>query len=157
VLSDVTQPFVIADIPGLVPGAHEGKGLGMQFLKHIERTKILLHVLDVSQHSSFLTITEGAELPNGEELYQAALNQYELLEHELISFSEELIKKPRALVFAKIDLPLNAKAFESGGRLSKKLGIPVWGISAHTTFGLKELSAGLSQLVFDYRSALTKS
>jgi GTP-binding protein len=78
--------FVMADIPGLVPGAAMGKGLGVQFLKHLSRTTLLLHLVDI------LPLDESDPVEN-----------IRAIEHELGAFSEELLQKPRWLVFNKID------------------------------------------------------
>ncbi len=150
VLSEVTHPFVIADIPGLVPGAHKGKGLGIQFLKHIERTKILLHVVDLSQDKKYMEGISEEDLPSDNKLYETALEQYRLLEKELASFSDDLLAKPRALVFSKLDLPINAKVYKTSQKISNKLGIPVWGISSATKNGLDNLCLELSKMVQEY-------
>ncbi len=81
-------PFVVADIPGLIEGAHEGAGLGIQFLKHIERTRILIHLIDASQI-------------NAEKL----LDSYNAICNELVMFDKKLMEKPQLVVLNKIDLP----------------------------------------------------
>ncbi|MBU0727893.1 GTPase ObgE, partial [Patescibacteria group bacterium] len=75
--------FVVADIPGLIEGAHEGKGLGIEFLKHIERTKVLVHLLDIT--------------------HEELRDEYNKLNEELKLFSEKLSKKPQLLVVNKVD------------------------------------------------------
>ena len=82
------EPFVVADIPGLIKGAHEGAGLGIQFLKHIERTSILIHLIDASQID--------AEKP---------LASYNAVCSELVMFDKKLMEKPQLVVLNKIDLP----------------------------------------------------
>ena len=82
------QSFVMADIPGLIQGAAEGSGLGLEFLRHLERTKILLHILDIS--------------PDNVEM--EPIHAFNDIDSELKKYSEELYKKPRWLVFNKIDL-----------------------------------------------------
>tara|TARA_Y100000022_G_scaffold50533_1_gene42860 strand:- start:2992 stop:4023 length:1032 start_codon:yes stop_codon:yes gene_type:complete len=82
------QSFVMADIPGLIQGAAEGSGLGLEFLRHLERTKILLHILDLS--------------PDNVEM--EPIHAFNDIDSELKKYSEELYKKPRWLVFNKIDL-----------------------------------------------------
>jgi GTPase len=79
-----TDSFVMADIPGLIEGAHEGRGLGLDFLRHVERTLVLVFLIDVSS-------------PDPEK-------QYEILSRELAGYSKELILKPRCLVFTKLDV-----------------------------------------------------
>ncbi len=86
------ESFVAADIPGLIEGAHTGKGLGHQFLKHIERTRLLLHLIDFSD-------------PDGE----AILSRYHKLQEELKRFSPVLSKKPQILVATKADDPQSQK------------------------------------------------
>ena len=82
------QSFVMADIPGLIQGAAEGSGLGLEFLRHLERTKILLHILDLS--------SDNVEIE--------PINAFNDIDSELKKYSEALYKKPRWLVFNKIDL-----------------------------------------------------
>ena len=79
---------MVADIPGLIEGAHEGAGLGIQFLRHIERTRILVHLID--------TQTIDPDTP---------LSTYETINNELSSYSHELAAKPQILVLNKMDLP----------------------------------------------------
>lgn len=81
------KSFVVADIPGLIPGAHEGKGLGIRFLKHVERTRLLVHLLDPTQAS------------NREELFES----FKLINSELSQFSPDLAAKPQILVITKAD------------------------------------------------------
>jgi GTP-binding protein len=82
------QSFVIADIPGLIEGAAEGAGLGIQFLKHVARTRLLLHVVDIA--------------PQVEDI--DPVEQVRAIEAELEKFDDELLGRPRWLVFNKIDL-----------------------------------------------------
>jgi GTP-binding protein len=118
------RSFVMADIPGIIEGAHEGRGLGLQFLRHIERTRTL----------AFL-IPADAEDPQGE---------YELLRQELSSYSRELSEKPHCVVVSKIDLL-------GPGEEPPEIEAPgAWGsfaISAVTRRGVSELLEGLWQEV----------
>ncbi len=82
------QSFVMADVPGLIQGAAEGAGLGIQFLKHLQRTKLLLHLVDIAPID-----------PNAD-----PLTDFRSIEQELVNFSEDVSEKPRWLVFNKIDL-----------------------------------------------------
>ncbi|MBS1513530.1 MAG: GTPase ObgE [Bacteroidetes bacterium] len=84
------ESFVVADIPGIIEGASDGKGLGIQFLRHIERTKILLFLIDTT---NLLEATTKKEF----------LKEYKTLLKELENYSEELLKKPRIICFTKID------------------------------------------------------
>ncbi|MEN9528384.1 MAG: hypothetical protein RI932_257 [Pseudomonadota bacterium] len=81
------DPFVVADVPGLIPGASEGKGLGHDFLRHIERTRILIHLVDASQESA-----------------DAMIQDYEGILGELALYDHELLKRPRLTVLSKLDL-----------------------------------------------------
>jgi GTP-binding protein len=91
--------FVVADIPGLIAGAHEGAGLGHQFLRHVERTRILLHVIDASQIDP-----------------EQPLEAYQTVNTELTQFSPSLVDKPQIIVLNKMDLSgteSNAAAFKA--------------------------------------------
>lgn len=110
------QSYVVADIPGLIEGAHQGKGLGIQFLRHIERTKILAILIDCSSEE------------------MAA--DYKTLMNELKSYSPELVKKRRILIYSKIDL-MPAKFKSLPVRLTGK--VPSLAISAVRGDGLDEL------------------
>jgi GTP-binding protein len=94
--------FVVADIPGLVEGAHRGLGLGHKFLKHIERTAIFVHLLDGTQ------LLEDATRPDMEDSFQEAIevmiHRYEAIRKELGYFNEKLLHKPEIVVINKIDL-----------------------------------------------------
>lgn len=111
--------FVMADIPGLIEGASRGKGLGHQFLRHVERTRLLLHLIDVS---------EG----DPEKLKQ----DHDVIVNELAAFSPDLAAKQRVLVANKADIP---GAAENAEALGKLLGLPVLLISGVTGQGMKEL------------------
>lgn len=115
------RQIVVADLPGLIEGASQGKGLGTTFLKHIERTKLLLHCLDCSQE------TEGL------------LKSYYGIRHELESWSETLAAKPEILVLTKTDIISAEDLAKKKEALSKKLGKTVVSISAATHQGLLEL------------------
>ena len=114
--------FVVADIPGIIEGAHEGAGLGIQFLRHIERTKILVHLLDLSP------ITQ-----------RDPIEDYEKLNHELISFSEELSKRPQIVALNKIDITEAREELERLEKHFNDLGIKTFPISSATGEGTKEL------------------
>lgn len=120
--------FVLADIPGLIEGAHEGKGLGFQFLRHIERTRILVFLIDVSS-------------PHPD-------RDLNILQSELRHFSPQLLKKPSLLVVSKIDLlPPEAR---TGSYLEGKAAL---GISSATGEGIQQLIYHLSDLVQKHREA----
>lgn len=114
--------FVIADIPGLIEGASEGVGLGHEFLKHIERTKIIVHIVDVAS-------TEGRN----------PVEDINKINYELETFNKELIKRPMVIAANKIDVMQDDKyLLELKGEFEDK-GIKVYPISAVTGQGVKEL------------------
>jgi GTP-binding protein len=115
-------PFVMADVPGLIAGAHEGAGLGVRFLKHIERTRLLVHVIDLSQTS-----------PDN------PLGPFRQIELELESYSKELLKKPRIIVLNKIDLIEDKQVLDKIEKRYLELGIPVLLLSSLRREGLGEL------------------
>ncbi len=119
--------FVMADIPGLIEGAHGGAGLGDKFLKHIERTKILAHVLDIMP-------TDGSD----------PIENYNAIRHELEQYSKALAKKHEVIIVNKTDLDPNGEILEE---LRKKLKKEINPISAVTGSGIKELSELLWQKV----------
>jgi GTP-binding protein len=123
------QSFVVADIPGLIEGAHTGKGLGIRFLKHIERTKVLVFLLDS-------TLIPYKEKENKTEDYDVLIN-------ELKSYDKRLLEKPRIICFSKIDAltpeqvkDLTKIKFTKGKSKEK---IPVLKISAISGENLKKL------------------
>ena len=110
---------IFVDIPGLVEGAHQGTGLGIEFLRHVERTRLLVHLLDGSSDD-----------PGGE---------MAMIEAELASYSEALAAKPRVVVLNKWDLP-QARAAESELRTAMETrGLPFWSISAATGENVQDL------------------
>jgi GTP-binding protein len=119
---DDAPPFVMADVPGLIEGAHEGAGLGVRFLKHIERTRLLVHVIDLSRLP--------ADNP---------LEPFRLIEHELQSYSEDMKKKPRIIVLNKTDLVQNGQSLDELGKMYRELGYPVLLVSSLRRDGLREL------------------
>lgn len=132
-LSDYRR-LVIADIPGLIEGAHLGHGLGIEFLRHVERTRALLHLVSLEAGSA-----------------EALEHQYRVVENELASFSGELAGKPEIVVASKMDLcPDDAESLRAG--LEARLGVPVMVISAVTGRGLPALLEAASRLVEDART-----
>jgi len=131
VKTDELRTFVVADIPGLIEGAHEGHGLGIQFLRHIERTRILLHLVDVSESSG-----------------RDPVHDFEVILAELKSFSEELRKKKMFVVATKMDVaqdPDRVSALQKKAR-SKKMRF--FKISAVTGDGLQALLRALAAEIF---------
>ena len=128
VMPEFGEPFAVADIPGLIQGAHEGTGLGIQFLKHVERTRILIHLIDVSQ-------TDPA----------SPLDAYHLINRELSLYSRDLAEKDQIVVLNKIDLTDTEEKVLS---FKKALaGKPVMCISAVTGDGISDLIRTLAQAV----------
>jgi GTP-binding protein len=111
--------FVVADIPGLIEGAHQGMGLGHEFLRHVERTRVLLFVLDTAQ-------TEGRD----------CLEDYEVLRRELQAFNPDLAHRPFLIVANKMDLP---DAETNLLRLQEQFGDQIIPISAATGQGIENL------------------
>ena len=116
------RTFVIADIPGLIEGAHTGAGLGDRFLRHIERTKLLLHLVDVSSVS-------GRE----------AVSDYETVNRELASYNQELATRPQIVVATKIDALDEPERLESLERKARDDQKPFFAISSATGEGVREL------------------
>ncbi|MCK5837674.1 MAG: GTPase ObgE [Desulfobacula sp.] len=119
------EPFAVADIPGLVEGAHEGIGLGISFLKHIERTGILVHLIDVSQID-----------------IESPLTAFNLINNELSKYSQTLTQKTQIVVLNKTDLPDTGKKVEAF--LQAVNNIQVLPLSAATGKGVKDLIKLLS-------------
>lgn len=119
--------FVIADLPGIIEGAHEGRGLGFRFLKHAERTKVLIHMVDMA----------GSEMRD-------PLEDYAKVNLELDSYSEDLSGKTRLVVANKMDLP---EASNNLKRFKRKFKIPVITISAVSGNGTQELIKEIYQLL----------
>ncbi len=141
--------FVLADIPGLIPGAHTGKGLGLRFLQHVERTAVLAQLIDIysSAGESFL----GSE-PDDQHLIDAAITQYQAIDDELRLFSPELSAKPRLIVFSKADLPHTKRAYELCLEFFQGKNLPVMLISSHTGLGLDEFKHSLCRIVHNQRN-----
>lgn len=116
------ESFVIADIPGIIEGAHNGKGLGLRFLKHIERAKLLLYVLDLS------TL-------NDESIYEA----FKAINHEIYSYNPDLIQKPQIIAVNKIDIPGVIDKLEKQKIFFQKKGLHIYPISAVTREGVEIL------------------
>lgn len=124
------ESFVVADIPGLIEGAHLGAGLGAQFLRHIERTRLLVHIVDVSDSS-------GRPDP---------VEDYKVIEGELASFGHGLDEKPRIVVASKIDVanPAKLKKLDTMARRKK---LPFYAISAVTGEGVDGLRYAIADRV----------
>jgi len=130
VRADEDRSFVIADIPGILPGAAEGVGLGIRFLKHIERTSVLLFLIDL-----------------GDPVREDPLETYQALREELARFSAELLEKQAVVAFNKTDLPLAHERRPSIVDHPALEDCPVFFISAVTGKGLGPLTRGLFRRV----------
>jgi GTP-binding protein len=116
------ESFVIADIPGLIEGAHEGQGMGMQFLRHVERTSVLFHIIDISKES-----------------YQSAWHDYEMINHELEFFSPDILKKKQVVAISKLDLAVTRERLKKEIDIFKQKGIQILCFSAVTGEGVQEV------------------
>ena len=121
------RTFVIADIPGLIEGAHTGAGLGDRFLRHIERTKLLLHLVDVSSASG-----------------RDAVSDYETVNRELASYNQELAMRPQFVVATKIDALDEPERLETLKRRAQEDGKPFFAISSATGEGVRQLVSAVS-------------
>jgi GTPase len=127
---DDYRSFVVADIPGLIEGAHLGHGLGTQFLRHIERTRLLAHLVDVSEAS-------GRE----------PAHDFETVMAELASFSEDLAAKPMIVVATKMDAAQDPARVESLRQIAAERGLAFFAISSVTGQGLDELRYAMAERV----------
>jgi len=134
------KSFVVADIPGLIAGAHTGTGLGTQFLRHIERTRLLVHLVDVSDAS-------GRPDP---------VKDVEVILGELESFGARLIEKPMIMVASKIDVASKDKLAKLK-RHCKKQGLELFAISAVTGKGIDELKYAMAEKVEEVKESLQAS
>jgi len=132
--------FVMADIPGLIEGAHEGHGLGMQFLRHVERTRLLVHLVDVSEFS-------GRE-PG---------HDFDVILSELGAFSEKMLAKPMIVLASKIDACQDAARIEAVRAKARKHGSQFFAISSVTGAGIEELRFAMSTALFDHEKDATIS
>lgn len=123
--------FVLADVPGLIEGAHEGHGLGTQFLRHIERTRLLVHMVDVSDFSG-----------------RDPGNDFDVILGELGKFNEELMQKPMFVVAAKVDACHDPERVEAVRQKAAQRGLPFFEISSVTGKGLDDLRYAMGASLF---------
>jgi GTPase len=122
--------FVVADIPGLIEGAHLGHGLGTQFLRHIERTRLLVHLVDVSDASG-----------------RDPVNDFRIVLEELSSFSPALAAKPMFVVASKMDAAQDPARVATLEAAARKMGLPFYEISSVTGQGIEDLKYKMAQVL----------
>lgn len=122
--------FVIADIPGLIEGASEGVGLGIQFLRHIERTRLILHLIDVSGFQGRDPVKDFYDINN-----------------ELKNYSEKLTKKKQIIVATKLDVAQDESLYDKLEEVAKKENLEIFKISSITKQGVKELLTRVEELL----------
>ena len=124
------RTFVVADIPGLIEGAHTGHGLGIQFLRHVERTRLLAHLVDVSEATG-----------------RDPVHDFEIVMSELASFSEDLARKSMIVVATKLDAAQDPERVASLEALARERGLPFFKISSATGEGLAALKRAMADVV----------
>lgn len=124
---DENRSFVVADLPGLIEGASLGEGLGIKFLKHIERTRVIAHIIDMGG-------TEGRD----------PINDYKIIRKELESFNKSIIEKPEIIIANKMDMPSSLENLE---KFKKEINKEIIPISAINNEGLKEVIFKLADML----------
>ena len=130
-----TESFAVADIPGIIEGAHEGKGLGFQFLRHIERTSFLLHMIDVSEWAP-----------------EAPVKSFEIMRQELAAYDEPITTRPFAVAATKIDVAGDKARLRELQKYCNRHYYTCLPISAATREGLTELVTYIGQQVAQLRA-----
>lgn len=131
------QDFVMADIPGLVEGASKGVGLGHDFLRHVERTKVLVHVVDAAG-------SEGGD----------PVEDIEKINGELYSYDPKLLNKPQIVAANKMDIPEAKEGFERLKAVYEPKGVQVYPVSAAANQGIQELLHGIAEALKSYNEAV---
>ena len=124
------RSFVVADIPGLIEGAHLGQGLGVQFLRHIERTRLLVHLVDVSEASG-----------------RDPVEDFETVMNELASFSDELVEKPMIVAASKMDIAQDPARVTALRKHAAARGMDYFEISSATGLGIEKLKFAMAERV----------
>jgi GTPase len=127
---DNYRSFVVADIPGLIEGAHLGHGLGIQFLRHIERTRLLAHLVDVSESSG-----------------RDPVKDFAVVMEELASFSDGLVRKPMIVVATKMDVAQDPARVDALRNLAAERGLDFFEISSATGQGIDSLKYAMAERV----------
>jgi len=122
------KSFVLADIPGLIPGASDGAGLGIRFLKHVERTRVLLHLV---------TVTDEPD--------RSPIGDYHVIRSELGRFNPEMLRRPEIVAMTKADLPDVREAYDATRAEFDKLGLALRLVSAVTHEGIDDLLRELAE------------
>ena len=125
------RSFVVADIPGLIEGAHLGHGLGIQFLRHVERTRLLAHLVDVSEGSG-----------------RDPVQDFETVMEELASFNEDLVKKAMIVVATKLDAAQDPERVAALRNLAAERGLEFFEISSATGLGIEQLKYAMAERVW---------
>jgi GTP-binding protein len=134
-----TESYTVADLPGLIEGAHLGHGLGIQFLRHIERTSVIVHLVDVSDAAA----AEGTARPD-------PVADFKVITEELKSFDPALVAKPTILVAAKADVA-NPDKLKKLAAMAKRRKLPFFPISAVTGEGVEALKFAIGEAVAAHR------
>ncbi len=124
---ELGRTFVVADLPGLIEGAHEGAGLGIRFLRHVERTRLLVHLIDTSDAND-----------------QDPIHSFEVINGELHAFSEALVEKPMIVVATKLDATTDRTRLERLREFCGERNLEFHAISAATGEGVRELVRGIA-------------
>jgi GTPase len=125
--TELGRTFVVADLPGLIEGASRGAGLGIRFLRHVERTRLLVHLIDTSEATD-----------------ADPVNAFEVINAELAAFSEGLMEKPMIVVASKLDATTDQTRLEQLRDFCKKKGLEFHAISAATGEGVKDLMKAMA-------------
>jgi GTP-binding protein len=120
--ADIGRTFVVADLPGLIEGAHEGAGLGIRFLRHVERTRVLVHLIDTSDFTD-----------------ADPIHSFEIITGELLAFSPALGEKPMIVVATKLDATGDRTRLEELSNFCALRKLPIHAISAATGEGVRDL------------------
>lgn len=132
------KTFVVADIPGLIEGASEGAGLGDRFLRHVERTKCILHLVDVSSFSG-----------------RDPVSDYEIINRELAAYNEDLATRPQIVVATKIDAIDDPERLEELKARAIEDGKPFFAISSVTNTGTKQLVSAVADMLNELKESET--
>jgi GTP-binding protein len=130
VVSVGDETFVVADIPGLIEGAHLGHGLGVQFLRHVERTRLLVHLVDVSEGTA-----------------RDPVDDFRIVMEELEGFSPDLARKPMFVVASKVDVAQDVARIEALSALAAERDLAFYKISSVTGEGIEDLKYKMAEFL----------